>query len=181
MRDRMKIIGNLSLIFALVLGLYGCSQDDEEQAEPLAGCPTALVIKQASHLVHYDEGQDKDPTDVNFKVRIGDIDGVCEFKDREAIITMAIRFFTEKGPANKDQQATFTYFVAIVDPSRHIIDRQSLDLQIPFKEDKQFSGMEEELEQRLQIPEGVDPSLYKIYVGLQISDEEFQQAIQNVQ
>lgn len=181
-RDRTiarQMIG-WGLIILGIFAVVGCSTD--EQPPPAQICPRISVLGNAEMLTKFAIGTGRDLTDVDHEVRIVDIRYGCTYTEDETdqpILAVAVApvFTADRGPANSDRQARFTYFVAIADPQRAILNKQMFDLQVSFPGNRsRVTVSPDDPPVTIDIPPvagrlGPD---YHVFVGLQLTPDELE-------
>lgn len=157
------------LLLALPFFLAGCSSwFQSEEAPP---CPRATLVEGAEEVVRFaGEGRTRD--DVAFEARILGVGGECEFTDDERRVTVDMRLRIEgaRGPALQADDASLSYFVAIVSPDGQVLAREEFETAIPLDDDR--AVIVEELEYEIPLPEGRRAASYTLFVGLIVSEEE---------
>jgi hypothetical protein len=131
---------------ALILGLAGCTVyetvTDVISAPIVLPCPDYKVVGDAVKLVRFQEGPGRDLIDINFESEIEGLQLVCTTKiDRETHIgtmdvEITVDFKTQRGPANRDRQGPFEYFISVIDSTRKILYREAFKVNIRFPGNK---------------------------------------------
>ncbi len=124
-----------ALILMGIVAVAGCSSDDEPRAARI--CPRISALGDGAMLTRFAAGTGTDLTDVDYEIRIVDLQYGCQYVEDDnnnPILAVAVApvFEANRGPANSDRQARFTYFVAIADPQDTILNKQVFDLQVTF-------------------------------------------------
>ncbi len=133
-------------------------------------------------LTKFAAGSGKDLTDVDHEIRIVDIRFGCTYGEDEndnPILAVAIApvFEADRGPANGDRQARFNYFVAIADPQRTILNKQTFDLQVTFPGNRsRITVSPSDPPVTIDIPPvaGRSGPDYHVFVGLQLTPDELE-------
>ncbi len=154
--------------FVLAVVLAACSNDG-----PPLPCPTIVPVADAAQMVRFNENG-RDLTDVLFEARIENYVLACEYDDGVIEARMRLQVLAIRGPADRDQVARFSYFVAIATRDQKIGVREIFDLEIPFEGNRTRVLAAEELTPRIPLKPGEDGSNYLIYIGLSVTPEELQ-------
>ncbi len=166
-RTRAALAGALSL-FAVA----GCASDEPL---PQRSCPRPVVVEDAANVTRFD-GDGRDLTDVQFEASIEEIGLSCSIDDEENVILaeLVLVVVAAQGPANADDRADLSYFVAVATRDQRILSRDAFDLSIPFAGNRTRVGAREELAPRIPIAPGQDGSDFRIYVGFELSPAELE-------
>ncbi len=138
-------------------------------------CPTVDALDGARQLTRF-KGAGRDLTDIEFQVHVGNLTADCSFDDdtRVGSIDLDIVFRTQRGPASAAGEHQFNYFVAVVDPAGGVAARTPFSVEVSLA----GSGTEAAKSERLalDIPTGENASLasYRVYVGMQLTKEQFE-------
>jgi hypothetical protein len=129
-------------------------------------------LQDASRLVAFtDQGQDL--TDQRYEVRIRDVALACEVArddDRQRVVAeMKILFQAEKGPASRGDAVDFRYFVAIADPERNILRRESFEASVTMPGNQTRAEAVETLAPTLPLPAEARPAGYRVLVGFELT------------
>lgn len=139
---------------------------------PKAGCPHAAILDQAKSASYYKEGKGHDLTDVAFEVAIPSLAGTCEyaFDEGRAVVTSVLTIGVEakRGPASAAESVEVPYFVAVVDPERHILAKQLFRPKLVFAKSGIRAQTVEEIEQVIPIAQQYIGEDYDILIGLQL-------------
>ncbi len=168
------------LMAVSVLAMAGCSSSDEPP--PSQVCPRIAVLGDADRLTKFAPGPGKDLTDVDYEVTIVDIRFGCEFTEDEndspiLAVALAPVFEADRGPANSNREARFNYFVAIADPQKTILNKQTFNLPVGFPGNRsRVTVSPNDPPVSVDIPPvaGRSGPDYHIFVGLQLTPEELE-------
>lgn len=133
-------------------------------------------------LTRFAAGPGTDLTDVDYEIRIVDLQYGCQYVEDEnnnPILAVAVApvFEANRGPANGDRQARFTYFVAIADPQDTILNKQVFDLQVTFPGNRSrvmVSPADPPVTIDIPPVAGRSGPDYHVFVGLQLSPNELE-------
>jgi hypothetical protein len=149
--------------------LAGCSTKSDA-----SDCPRLAVLDDVGKLTKFREGAGRDLTDVAYTARVAKADGFCTTEKSSVKVEMTVQLVVERGPAATGAPADLQYFVAITDAARRVIAKEVFPARIPFEANQRISGSNEEIEERIPLPAGAEPSDYSIVVGFQLSPEEIE-------
>ena len=170
----------LALMLAAVLG--GCGFYDAffgEDAPP--PCPDVSVLADAASLTRFKEGPGRDLIDVLFGVEIADIQRACEYDidddTGEGPLTTEITVFfrAERGPADRQREGRFKYFVTITDAGRNVLNKGSFGLLVEFPDNLTRTNVADE-PVTMVIPLKANQSAddFRIIVGFELTREELE-------
>ncbi|MFA4993757.1 MAG: hypothetical protein WC521_00405 [Bdellovibrionales bacterium] len=153
----MKKFGSLLILLALV----ACSSNKKpEVSEEISMpepeirtdnliCPQVAILRQADEEFDYG-GEKPDVTQFVAKASLKQIKGDCAYRKDEddptgIDISFKVRVSAMKGPRLGGNQISFPYFIAVVDPSDAVLQRQVLTAQFRFTGDSKVAEIEEPL------------------------------------
>ncbi len=165
-RNRMIFSGTAALA---LLALAGCGST----AKTPQACPPVLILADAERLTQYRAGGGRDITDIEVQGQIADFRGACELTETGLDVTLAVAFELQRGAADSDRIATFSYFVAVPDYYPAAEAKAVLPVQVGFPEGAESVRFIDE-EVTLSIPsrEGENPAAHDIYIGFQLDPEQ---------
>ena len=165
----------LGLMAALGAAILSACAGDKGPPPP---CPEVVGVTGASNMVRF-RSAGRDLTDVEFEAQIRDAALVCEYDDNVIEADMRLSIEALRGPANADQIARFGYFVAIATRTREVLVREEFQLEIPLPGNQTRVAAIEEISQRIPLKAGESGADYVIFVGLNLTPEEFQYNVEN--
>ncbi len=154
--------------FALA-GLVGCSGS----GGPPPPCPTIVVVNDAARQVKF-HGTGRDLTDVLFEARIEGSGITCEYDDGVIEVDMLVRLEAVRGPADREQRADLTYFVAIARSDQLIVAREEFRSAIALPGNQTRAAIVEEVAPRIPLGANENGSNYRIFLGLALSEDELE-------
>ena len=160
-------IGGLAALGAAALLLGAC----ETQKPSTVACPRVLVDEDVGNLTRFRDGPGRDITDIVVRSEISRIAGACEVTDEVVNVEFGIELKAERGAAGTGR-VNLPLFVAVVDESGKVIDRQS------FSETADFSGNRSQMALRdvftVAIPrkQGAATDSHRVYVGFELTRDE---------
>lgn len=161
--------GAAALAALSVLG--GCSVFEGSTV----ACPTVGVLDNAGELTRFGSGGN-DLTDIEFRARVGSLAAECSFDSdtRTGSIDLDIVFRMQRGPASSAAGQNFGYFVAVVDPEGGVAARKAFSVQVAFEGSRTEVARAEPLVVDVPVKENASFSAYRIYVGMQLTKEQFE-------
>lgn len=170
-RPAVRALGSLAAAVALA-GLAGCGMFGPKP--PQYDCPTPAGVADASVLSKFRPGPGRDLTDVQYQVRLLDVNSQCRYDSKGVEVQMRAAFALELGPANPGRSASYEFFVAITDPNNEIIAKRNFTTPITFPANVGYVEHLEELQQRIPLPKGGSAEDYQIIIGLQLTPDELE-------
>jgi hypothetical protein len=177
----MNGIGSLlwprrAVLLGLTAGLLGACSLFEKSAPP--PCPHVAMLDEAKSLSLYREGAGRDLTDVTFEGKLGSVQASCEVSSDAGRMTIeskvALVIEATRGPAGQGDALTLPYFIAIVDPDKHILAKQNFEAKLAFTTSKIRTAGIEETEQTIPVSPRYFAGDYEILIGFQLSHEQLQ-------
>jgi hypothetical protein len=153
---------------ALVLPALLAACTSDEAPPP---CPPVLRVPDAARLVRF-EGPGRDLTDVRFEAVLKGVRLACEYDDGVMEGVLEVAFEAMRGPADRERQAPFAYFVAIATADKTVLAREEFKLAVPFEGNRTRVTVSEELTPRIPLKPGESAFDYRIYVGFSLTSEE---------
>ena len=93
----MRRLPSKSLIIALAFVLSGCSVVESViSSGPEIPCPRFGILKDASEVTRFARGGGRDLTDVEYRARIQEIGGACDYDDGQVDLDYVLTFFVER-------------------------------------------------------------------------------------
>lgn len=149
--------------------LVGCSTARDE-----GSCPRLAILDDLNRVTKFREGPGRDLTDVAYTARLTKADGFCTAEKSGVKVEMKVSVVVERGPAATGNAVDLQYFVAIADANRRVLAKEVFPTRIPFDGNQRLAGSSEEIEERIPLPRGADPSDYSIVVGFQLTPDEIE-------
>ncbi|MET4807100.1 hypothetical protein [Limibacillus sp. MBR-115] len=167
--------------FVALAFLAGCSNTGifEDVQETRSFCPGLELVEGAQRIVEY-KGSGRDLTDVSHLVVILDAQFSCLADDDEVSGDVQIQFEARRGPANDGVGAPFRYFVAVADSQRRILARQSFDVLVPFEGNRGRFVFNETIEPEIPLANEGDGAGYRIFIGLEVTREQYQENLSDI-
>lgn len=160
----------LAAVSALTL-LAGACAVLEDGGEPNL-CPPTAILDDAGELVRFASVPAKGPGDVSFRVRMKYISGVCEVLEEEVLMELNSAMEVARGPANKDSEARFSYFVAILDKEKTVLTRTEFPMIARFQAGERQLEFQENVTVNIPKKATVSPKDFYVYFGFEMSPEE---------
>lgn len=150
----------------------------EEKPEP---CPRITVLRNASELTKFKEGPGRDLIDVLYEAKITNVLSLCEYdvdydtRVGEINAQVAPVISALRGPADTSRIAELSYFVAVVDQDKKILQKNRFPLRLGFPGNlTQNEVRDEPVTLTIKTDGSTDGADYEIYVGFQLSREELE-------
>ena len=81
----------------------------------------------------------------------------------------------KRGAANRSQQATFQYFVSVVNDDGHILEKKIFPYSVKFNKNRPWAkDQDSPVELSIPLRAGKTGQDFKVYVGFQLSQEELE-------
>ena len=162
---------------ALLVLASGCSGNDDKD---LAPCPVAKVMGEPSELTRFAEGPGRDPTDVLFEASFRRVVGECgyDIDGGEIDVELTVVFDVLRGQANRQGEASFSYFVAVAErgedigPQPFVHGRKAFPITAPFAQTQKSIRYSDVLEITIPRPDARDVRSYVLYLGFELTPEE---------
>jgi len=168
-RSRLRSVIRTALSLALLAFVAACSSDDG----PPPGCPRTDFVSDLDHVTAFAEGAVGDLTDVRFDARLGGLSAVCNFERDELVMDIAFQVIATRGPANRDNQAEVTYFLAIADETGAVIAKETFSNTLPFKGNLRRVAITDEFAPRIPYPaDKLILNQYRVLIGFQLTPEQ---------
>ena len=140
--------------------LASCTTDGTGEVE--TACPSSQIAVPSDQIGHSDgEGR------IRYVATIEQLVSDCRIDEDHVAVDLAFNVKTERGPVFVDEPINLTYYIATIDPSREIIDKQLLDVSMQLGPEQAESIVRQELTLRLPLPSDVTGANYNLYLGFQ--------------
>lgn len=148
--------------------LGGCSGMGETTA---ISCPKVLILADAERFTQFAAGGGRDITDIVAEGEIAGFGGACEKTKTGVDVTLALGFTLERGAANADGVARFSYFVAVPAFYPEPAAKAVLPVAVAFPDNvAAIRHIDEEVTLSLPLAAGEGGAKYEIFVGFQLDD-----------
>ena len=172
-------ISGIAFAAAVLLAGTGCGTSDKERPPP---CPRVAVLGDAAALTRFAEGGGQDLVDIDYEVEVIDILAGCKYLKNEGgqqviVVAMAPVIVAVRGPANRDREARFDYFVSIVDSERVVLNKQTFEVSVAFPGNLTRVGLRDDdppITVDIPLAPGGAATDYQILVGLQLTPDELE-------
>jgi hypothetical protein len=156
----------------VALALLGACTSRAETQRQQAFCPKGYTVGDAATMTRFKPGPGRDPTDVQFQAEVIKVESTCSFDKNGADIETRVTIGVLEGPAAVNRQASFGYFVAILDGNRQVVARQEFPTEFKFEGNRNRLASVDELSERLPGLTTKDAQTYQIAVGLLVTPDE---------
>lgn len=160
-----------ALVASLVLAACGATGSNDPLPQS-SSCPAGLVLADAGEATIFREGPGRDLSDVVAQLRIADIAVDCRHDRQGVRVDLQVAIAAERGPANRSGRHEAGYFVALVDPEGNVLRRDTFRVAFVWPENRMRVGVVEDLEPRLANVSRERAPGYRLWVGLQLSEEQ---------
>lgn len=174
-----KPVRTLLLGLALSVGLSACDSMKIWRADKPEPCPRVTVLGNASDLTKFKEGPGRDLIDIVFQAEINNVLSLCtydvDYDTRIGTIhtQLAAIIAGKRGPADTAHSADVSYFIAVVDANKKVIQKNIFNLKLAFPGNLSQNKVKDEVvDLTIAATNDLDGSDYEIYVGLQLTREE---------
>ncbi len=163
----------------LVLAVAACTVFQEE--EPPPPCPRISILADAATITKFRPGPGSDLIDVLYEGVVTKVTGRCAYAsdgkraNRTLSVEVALVIGAARGPANRDGQAAFDYFVGITDSSRTVLNKEGFGLQVAFPGNRnRLVVADDPVTLEIPVKAGQSGQDFEIFVGVQLSREELE-------
>ena len=168
--------GRMAAVVLLAASLAAaCASKDVAPA-----CPRVAVLNSAGSLTRFAPGSGRDILDIDFQADMADVVSACrdnQTRDGRPITLVALApvLVASRGPANRDHQARFSYFVSVIDSGQQILTKQIFPVEIDFTGNRNRVVLRDDNPLiTVDVPnaKGVGARGYEILVGFQLTQDE---------
>ena len=167
----------------VMVALVGCETVDDvvEYVKPSGPtvCPDISILANAAEQTAFKAGPGRDLIDILFEAEFSGVRVDCDYDlDRSTRAgTLEVNVFplftAEKGAANRDGRALVSYFVAVTDRDKKIINKQTFEVALVFQGNATKAGFSDQpVILTLPIEAGRDGRDFLIYAGFQLTREQ---------
>lgn len=161
----------------LALGVAACSTPDIAPQT----CPDVLIPADGSKLTRFKPGPGQAIIDVLHEATIIEYAQACEYDidatgAGEVAVYVAPMIETSRGPADLKGEASFEYFVAILDSNKKVLDKALFQVVIPFPQNMTRVRWQLKDPNVLRIPlsAGQNGTDFQVFIGLQLTRDELE-------
>jgi hypothetical protein len=162
----------------LALSAAGCSTSSDSRP----ACPDVLVLADAATMTAFVPDRGTDVLDVDHEVAIADVLSGCKIdrSDRaHPVLTVAVApvLVVNRGPANTDGQAAFSFFVSVVSRSDSIANKNEFPVTVTFEGNRNRVVLREDdppVTVNIPLVGGPAPLDYEVLVGLQLTPQQLE-------
>lgn len=150
----------------LVAGIaVSCSSNKQNEITRVDACPALIIPTEVANVTRYD-GRDNGLANIVYDAKIVPTNISCDSQNNEVIANITLRFAVQQGKAyNSKDKTSLSYFVAVVDDNDNVLSRQILELRVVFAKNKEFLGIEDQIEQRFSVTDAKLPRSYRVVIG----------------
>ncbi len=166
----------LALALSVTLGACAIPYLKKKSRE----CPPAVTLADASSITRFVAGGGPGLADATFQAKVKDVALRCTH-DRNSQgygyinLKANVMIQVDRGLANRDGLARFTYFISIADSSRRILSKEVFPVDVVFPAGKNQSRLKDRLVS-VRIPIKGDQTArdFEIFVGFQLTRGELE-------
>jgi len=174
------------LVLAAGLVLAGCGAYDSMRAsllgkEKILACPRVSVLPEGATLTKFRSGPGRDIIDIVYQGEIRDVLRSCEYDiddDTNAgtvAVDLSLVIGAERGAADRERQAKFTYFVAVTDGEKTVLNKTAFDAKVEFPGNRsRVTLTDAAVNLNIPLKSGQSGLEFEIIVGFQMSREEME-------
>lgn len=157
----------LILLFLAALSL-GCDTILPRSSGP---CPTVALIDETATVVKFTSNLGRDVTDIDYSAVFADVRWSCKYRGNELAVELDLLVTAALGPTSNSSSAKLGYFVALSDSHEQLIAKRVFET-VAYFSGKREAHVEEEIVQRIGLPEGKAGDDYLIFVGFQLDRDQ---------
>lgn len=154
---------------ALLPAFSGCAFLDEGSPNV---CPSTAILDGPGELVRFAPGSAGSPADVLFRTKMKTISGVCDVDEKSVDMELQIAMEAARGPANVKGEASFVYFVAILDKDKNVLTRTKFPMIAKFQRQETALDFSEAVTVTIPKKKEALPKDYIVYMGFEMTPEE---------
>ena len=136
---------------------------------PVAGCPSAIILRPLAQTAAFAPGAPRQPMGVQFYGVLSDVEAKCEVAGGVMRAALDVVIVGERGPgAGKADSLELQYFVAVTGPDQAILSKRTLPVRIAIPADARRAAVSD----RIEVPlVGRAPGELSIVLGFQQSPD----------
>ena len=161
----------------LALGVAACSTPDVAQPQ----CPDVVIPSDGSKLTRFKPGPGRAIIDVLFEATVTEYAQACEYNTDdtgagEVTVYIAPLIETERGPADQQGQATYEYFLAVIDSNKKVMEKARFPVTISFLQNMSRVRWQLKEPNVITIPlaAGQNGADFQVFIGLQLTRAELE-------
>lgn len=164
---RDRVTATCAALALAVLMLSGCSSDKKADL----GCPKIMPAPGADTIALFGPGGHA-AKDVVVGGKIYDLQAKCRHDKVGVALNAEIRFYAQRASMDL-KDATFPYFVALVDPDEHVVVEEAFTLPFPFLPGETYRRLPaEKITVHLPLKTPSEGSAYTVLVGFQLTPDQ---------
>jgi hypothetical protein len=149
---------------------------------PVVQCPVTRVLEDPAQLTRFKAGAGRDITDIEFDAAFVENTGAgtCEIDDDEIDVELKVLIVANRGTANVSRQATFAFFITVVDQDDNVLVQNGSAFWERFEGRVDFPGNQtqvtyiDEFVTTIPLKSGLSARDIRIYIGFELSPEELE-------
>ncbi|NVJ92004.1 MAG: hypothetical protein HWE34_10125 [Methylocystaceae bacterium] len=175
----MKFVKYAAVFLAMSIGLSACDSMKIWRADKPEPCPRITVLKNAAELTEFKDGPGRDLIDIVLEAKLTNVLSVCKYdvdydtRAGKIDVQVAPVIAGRRGPANVTRNGDVSYFVAVVDDQKKILQKKVFPLRLAFPGNlTQNEVRDEPVDLTIATDGRTDGSNYEVYIGFQLSHEQ---------
>lgn len=144
-------------------------------------CPAVEVLPATKSITYFDGPEGKPSGAMVARASLVDIRGGCDYTDNSVVVDIDMIMqgkITDKGrfDGRRDLEAfmTFPYFVAVMAPDGHMVDKKIMATAMRFKPDVDDLDHAEKITQTIPLPNIAQGGKYTITLGFQLNRQQLE-------
>jgi len=144
-------------------------------------CPAVEVLPATKSITYFDGPEGKPSGAMIARASLVDIRGGCDYTDNSVVVDIDMIMqgkITNKGrfDGRRDLEAfmTFPYFVAVMAPDGHMVDKKIMATAMRFKPDVDDLDHAEKITQTIPLPNIAQGGKYTITLGFQLNRQQLE-------
>lgn len=161
----------------LALGVSACSTVEVAQAP----CPDVLIPTDGSKLTRFMPGPGRAIIDVLYEATMTEYAQACKYNIDETgagdvAVYIAPLIETARGPADQQGQATYEYFIAVLDSNSKVMEKARFPITIGFPQNMTRVRWQLTEPHVVTIPLAADQNGrdFQVFIGLQLTRDELE-------
>ena len=133
-------------------------------------CPQVAIVRGLDDMRDYG-GEKPDASELVAGAKLMGVQGQCEYTDTGIDVHFDLNMVAARGPRLGGKHTSFPFFVAVVEPSGTILNKERMTAEFNFSGDERTANTAETLHVFIPLPiakRGLGPD-YRVLMGFQLS------------
>lgn len=146
--------------------------DPDKQPMPI--CPQVAIVRELDTYLRTKDGEAYDerelkPEELVSGAKMNRVKGDCVYRKDGVDAKFKLAIVAAKGPLLEGLRTSYPYFVAVVDPSGNVLNKENYSAEIGFSSEKRTMEHEESLRIHIPLPPDTRASgaSYQVLMGFQ--------------